>query len=113
MYIEIVKFRAHANSEARDYVSSAFYFGRTKGAIIQGLSHNHQMISRSVFYLEQVLIVGRSQARVLKDARCYRQTHEVVKHAIEYARKYITLTHFPSHKAYLYITRAELDKLHG
>ncbi|KAL2053855.1 hypothetical protein ABVK25_005784 [Lepraria finkii] len=41
------------------------------------------------------------------------QTHEVVKHAIEYAKKYITLTHFPSHKAYLYITIAELDKLHG
>ena len=93
-----MKFRAHANSEARDDISSAFYFGRTKRAIIQGLSHNHQMTSRSVFHLEQVLIVGKSQARALKDARCYRQTHEVVKYAIEYAKKYITLTHFHNTK---------------
>ena len=106
-------FRTHAKSEAGDYASSAFYFGRTKGAIIQGLSHNHQMISRSVLYLEQVLILGRSQARALKDARYYRQAHEMVKHAIEYAKKHTTLTHFPRHRAYLYITRAELDELHG
>ena len=71
------------------------------------------MISRSVFYLEQVLILGRSQARALKDARYYRQAHEVVKHAIEYAKKYTTLIDIPRHRAYLYITGAELDELHG
>jgi len=112
-FLHILTSRAAARKHEGDFASAAFYWSKARDQIWQACKQKGPILSNSVPWPQQYVMIAYSQARALLECKVYKRAHTVIESTISKWKTY-PIFYIPNdQKAVMCCLRAELDEHHG